>query len=109
MSKIFASSYIYRERLSVCSSCEEYTKMLKVCKACGCFMPAKAKIAQIRCPKDKWTEVYGTEDNEPTTFSLFKSEQSKEDRIIQLQRQAAHLKEESEKLQREADRLNGIN
>jgi len=35
-------------------------------------MPAKAKIAQIRCPKDKWTEVYGTSDEEPNTMSMFK-------------------------------------
>ena len=40
-----------------------------MCKDCGCFMPAKAKIANIRCPKDKWTEVYGTEEQEPETIT----------------------------------------
>ena len=109
MSKMFASSYIYQQRMSICHSCDEYVKALKVCKACGCFMPAKSKIAQIRCPKDKWKEVYGTDDKEPITLGLFKGEQSKEDRIKQLERQAAHLKEEADRLQKEADKLNGIN
>ena len=46
MSKIFASNHIYQQRLTTCRSCEEYGQTLKICKACGCFMPAKAKIAK---------------------------------------------------------------
>ena len=60
-------------------------------------MPAKAKIAQIRCPKDKWTEVYGTSDEEPNTMSMFKGTDIDGKREALL-RQAEHLKKESEKL-----------
>ena len=65
----FASSHVYKERLSICKTCEFYIKSVRMCKDCGCFMPAKAKIANIRCPKDKWTEVYGTEEQEPETIT----------------------------------------
>ena len=65
----FVSSHVYKERLSICKTCELYVKSVRMCKDCGCFMPAKAKIANIRCPKDKWTEVYGTEEQEPETIT----------------------------------------
>jgi hypothetical protein len=64
----FASPYVYKERLAVCKTCDFYAKAAHMCKDCGCFMPAKAKIAKLRCPKDKWIEVYGTEDREPDTI-----------------------------------------
>jgi|TARA_Y100000389_G_scaffold101980_1_gene98781 hypothetical protein len=108
MSKIFASNYIYQERMATCRSCDQFQASIKVCKSCGCFMPAKAKIAQIRCPKDKWTEVYGTSDEEPNTMSMFKGTDIDGKREALL-RQAEHLKKESEKLIEEAKRLNGIN
>ena len=109
MSKIFASNHIYQQRLTTCRTCEEYGQTLKICKACGCFMPAKAKIANIRCPKDKWKEVYGTEDKEPTTFTMTRvtGEKSKQERSDELFRQADHLKSEYEKLILEAKKLNG--
>ncbi|MGE4544225.1 MAG: hypothetical protein AB7D06_17270 [Pedobacter sp.] len=43
----------YHERLKICAACEEYT-WAKTCSVCGCFMPAKAKLASIDCPKLKW-------------------------------------------------------
>ena len=64
----FASAHVYKERLSICKTCEYYIKPAHMCKECGCFMPAKAKIAKLRCPKDKWVEVYGTEEREPETL-----------------------------------------
>jgi hypothetical protein len=72
-------------------------------------MPAKAKIANIRCPKDKWQEVYGTEDKEPTTFTMTRvtGEKSRQERSGELLRQADHLKHEYEKLILEAKKLNG--
>ena len=78
-----------------------------MCKSCGCFMPAKAKIAQIRCPEDKWFEVYGTDDKEPSTMSLY-GNMSNEEKSESLKRQAEHLKQESERLIEEANKLNGI-
>jgi hypothetical protein len=70
-------------------------------------MPAKAKIANIACPEDKWGAVYGTDDKEPTTMSLFNT-LSNEEKSESLKRQAEHLKQESERLIEEANKLNGI-
>ena len=68
--KIFASKHVYKQRLNTCRGCEHFQGLALVCKKCGCFMPAKAKIANLRCPADKWKEVYGTEDKEPETITL---------------------------------------
>ena len=62
---VFASKYIYKQRMDICKQCPSYMSKIYTCKECGCFMPAKTKIANIRCPKDKWVEVYGTEDKAP--------------------------------------------
>ena len=105
---LFASQYTYRERLGICKSCEQFQVAIKMCKSCGCFMPAKAKIADLACPENKWPAVYGTENKEPPTFSLFNS-MNNEEKAESLRRQANHLKEESEKLLKEANKLNGIN
>jgi len=70
-------------------------------------MPAKAKIANIACPEDKWGAVYGTDDKEPTTMSLFNT-LSNEEKSESLKRQAEHLRIESERLIKEANKLNGI-
>jgi len=106
---IWASDFIYQQRMQICNSCEEFVKTLKVCKSCGCFMPAKAKIANLRCPKDKWTEVYGTEDQEPKTLSLHKGSDDIEKKKESLLRQAQHLKDESDRLFREVKKLDGTN
>ena len=73
-----------------------------MCKECGCFMPAKAKIARLRCPKDKWIEVYGTEEQEPETLlseeqSTMTEERKKENienTIVSLEREITKLKDE---------------
>jgi len=70
-------------------------------------MPAKAKIANIACPEDKWGAVYGTDDKEPTTMSLFNT-LNNEEKSESLKRQAEHLRIESERLIKEANKLNGI-
>lgn len=44
-------------RLSICSTCEEYSARIKTCKQCGCYMPAKAMFATSTCPVDKWTNA----------------------------------------------------
>lgn len=65
-------------------------------------MPAKAKIAKLRCPKDKWVEVYGTEEREPETLlseeqSTMTEERKKEkieNTIVSLEREIIKLKGE---------------
>lgn len=101
----FASAFIYKERLSICKTCEYYIKSAHMCKECGCFMPAKAKIAKLRCPKDKWVEVYGTEEREPETLlSEEQSTMTEEQKKEKIENTIGSLKKEITKLEAQ---LNG--
>jgi membrane protease subunit (stomatin/prohibitin family) len=42
--------------MSICEECPKFTK-LKFCEECGCFMPVKVKLKDVKCPLDKWSEV----------------------------------------------------
>ena len=42
-------------RLSICNSCDNLNKTINTCKLCGCYMPAKAILANSECPDKKWT------------------------------------------------------
>ena len=39
-------------RMKICNTCPHYAAPR--CKLCGCFMIAKTKIPQARCPAGKW-------------------------------------------------------
>lgn len=41
-------------RYSICKTCDYFNSLLKVCKACSCFMPLKVQIKKSKCPKEKW-------------------------------------------------------
>lgn len=40
-------------RYSQCLTCPRLNSM-KFCRECGCFMPAKTKLAAFDCPLGKW-------------------------------------------------------
>ena len=42
------------ERLSICRRCDFYWAEVGTCKACGCFMQAKARGPSFSCPKGYW-------------------------------------------------------
>ncbi len=42
------------ERYNICKSCDRFNKLTKICKECGCFMPAKTKLKNNFCPLNKW-------------------------------------------------------
>lgn len=42
------------ERYSICKGCEFYNELLRSCKKCGCFLPAKTKLKNSNCPIGKW-------------------------------------------------------
>lgn len=42
-------------RLDVCNGCDYFNKTVKMCKQCGCYMPAKSMFASASCPEEKWT------------------------------------------------------
>lgn len=45
---------IYKSRLETCRKCESFQRTVKLCKECGCFMPAKARAKSSTCPKNNW-------------------------------------------------------
>jgi hypothetical protein len=42
-----------RLRAEVCSNCSFLNKN-NTCKICGCYIPAKVRSMQSKCPKKKW-------------------------------------------------------
>jgi hypothetical protein len=44
------------ERLEICEGCDFYRSDSQICEQCGCFMPLKTAMANMKCPIDKWEE-----------------------------------------------------
>lgn len=42
------------DRLNICKACPELIKLSTQCKKCGCFMTAKVKLEEAKCPIGKW-------------------------------------------------------
>ena len=43
-------------RMEICKSCEKLSPH-SFCRMCGCFMPAKTKLANESCPIGKWSAI----------------------------------------------------
>jgi len=43
---------VRNERFEICKSCESLK--FDFCKKCGCYMPAKTWLSDIKCPIEKW-------------------------------------------------------
>ena len=43
-----------KDRMEICEQCDRYNSKLKLCKECGCFMPAKTMLTGSPCPLEKW-------------------------------------------------------
>lgn len=53
--EFFVKSHVAEERLAICRSCEQLSEY-NICKKCGCFMLMKVKVAQAKCPLEKWSK-----------------------------------------------------
>lgn len=42
------------DRFAICKNCDQFWDAVKVCKVCKCYMPAKTKLQDSRCPLRKW-------------------------------------------------------
>lgn len=51
---LFVSDEVYKERISICRSCDKYDELENRCIECGCYIPGKAKIILDSCPLKKW-------------------------------------------------------
>jgi hypothetical protein len=56
------SEEVKLQRLSICSSCEDFSHSMKICKQCGCYAPAKAMFSAAQCPKEKWLQAPAGQD-----------------------------------------------
>jgi hypothetical protein len=43
-----------KQRMSICQSCDQYAKVIRVCNECYCFMPLKTRLTSVTCPLGKW-------------------------------------------------------
>ena len=50
-------------RLSVCRSCDKFTKITQQCNVCHCIMPLKTRLPHAWCPEQKWLSVKIDKDN----------------------------------------------
>ena len=68
MNRFFVNKEVYKERLDICRSCDDYYKPTGSCKICGCFMRIKASIGIMECPKEYWlaTKEYEAPKEIPT-------------------------------------------
>ena len=53
------------KRLEICNLCEWFDGQQLRCKACGCYLVAKAAITGSKCPKGKWEEALGSQQDLP--------------------------------------------
>lgn len=49
---------IAKKRIAICveNKCGKFTTK-KICKVCGCYMPAKVRSLQSQCPLKKWNVI----------------------------------------------------
>ncbi len=59
VSSFFATGEQANARMVICNSCEDLTKT-KLCRNCGCIMPAKVRLKSKSCPIGKWGAINDT-------------------------------------------------
>jgi hypothetical protein len=47
---------VHHERMKICQQCDRYRELTQTCEICGCFMPLKTTMSNMKCPLDKWFE-----------------------------------------------------
>jgi hypothetical protein len=57
ISSMFTTKLQADERKSICHTCSQYNSTVKICKSCGCFVPAKVWLRGVACPDGHWTAV----------------------------------------------------
>ena len=47
---------VHKERMAICEKCDRFNSDIQTCDLCGCFMPLKTTISNMKCPQDLWME-----------------------------------------------------
>jgi len=53
---MFTTVQIAQERYQICKACPQLSA-IKICKNCGCIVPAKVKLRHAECPELKWRAI----------------------------------------------------
>lgn len=53
---MFAPADAVSSRLDICNNCPELTT-IKLCRNCGCVIPAKVRLKGSECPLGKWGKL----------------------------------------------------
>ena len=53
-SPYFAPMQLRIERRNICDSCEFKSRVMGVCKKCGCVIKSKTTLKASHCPIGKW-------------------------------------------------------
>lgn len=51
---ILASDGKIKERINICTNCEDLDKQQARCNLCGCYMNTKVRFEVAKCPANKW-------------------------------------------------------
>lgn len=54
---ILTKGTVHLIRRDICMKCDQLNHTIKVCKACGCWIPAKVHAAFTDCPLSKWPKI----------------------------------------------------
>lgn len=54
--EVMVEPKIVEERNSICDGCPQLKKLglMRICGECGCTLNVKAKLADMKCPLNKW-------------------------------------------------------
>jgi len=57
LSPLTVSDETYKERTTICKSCNKFDDLETKCMECGCYIPAKARVIIDSCPLNKWADI----------------------------------------------------
>jgi len=47
---------VHNERMEICKKCDRFDVDKQTCDLCGCYLPVKTCLANMKCPQDLWLE-----------------------------------------------------
>ena len=50
----FTTRSVKEDRQALCTVCEVRDEARNICTACGCWLPAKVRLAKSSCPMELW-------------------------------------------------------
>ena len=72
MNRFFTTDEVYKDRLSICKSCEHYFELTGQCGKCLCFMKIKARLSHLSCPEKYWYKTANIEKPDKLPYEIIK-------------------------------------